>query len=275
RDDRRHGRRGRDVPDHGARGSPPLRQLGRRGAGPALSGARRRRRRRGRRNHGIRARRDRYRSVRSGERGGNRHALGVARGSVPHGGARRRGRTLSRDLRNLSARRSGPVVLGLVFSSAAAAAQPLPRSAPGESAPDGEATAGTLEHREAPERDDRTLEHREAPESDARTLEHREAPERDGASDEPGRAVPTITVIGRAPRPLPASTTLVTAREIAATPKRSAEDALRLVPGLTLVQHGSEGKGHQFFLRGFDALHGTDLELLVEGIPINEWSNIH
>src|SRR5690606_24182827 len=143
------------------------------------------------------------------------------------------------------------------------------------SAPDGEATARTLEHREAPERDARTLEHREAPERDARTLEHREAPERDGASDEPGRAVPTITVIGRAPRPLPASTTLVTAREIAATPKRSAEDALRLVPGLTLVQHGSEGKGHQFFLRGFDALHGTDLELLVEGIPINEWSNIH
>lgn len=50
---------------------------------------------------------------------------------------------------------------------------------------------------------------------------------------------------------------------------------MRLVPGLTLVQHGSEGKGHQFFLRGFDAIHGADLELTVEGIPVNEWSNIH
>jgi outer membrane receptor protein involved in Fe transport len=47
------------------------------------------------------------------------------------------------------------------------------------------------------------------------------------------------------------------------------------VPGFTLVQHGSEGKGHQFFLRGFDAVHGADLELSVDGIPINEWSNIH
>ena len=71
------------------------------------------------------------------------------------------------------------------------------------------------------------------------------------------------------------STTYLTQREIKAAPRRNAEEVLRQVPGLMLTQHGSEGKGHQFFLRGFDAIHGSDLELLVEGMPVNEWSNIH
>lgn len=84
-----------------------------------------------------------------------------------------------------------------------------------------------------------------------------------------------VTVVAAPSRPATASTSHVTARELAAVPHRNAEDALRLVPGFTLVQHGSEGKGHQFFLRGFDAVHGADLEVTVEGIPINEWSNIH
>jgi iron complex outermembrane recepter protein len=85
----------------------------------------------------------------------------------------------------------------------------------------------------------------------------------------------TITVAASRERPLTASTAHITSREMAAFPRRNAEDALRLVPGLTIVQHGSEGKGHQFFLRGFDAVHGADLEITVEGIPVNEWSNIH
>jgi iron complex outermembrane recepter protein len=90
--------------------------------------------------------------------------------------------------------------------------------------------------------------------------------------EEPAYAV---TIVESRPRPLTASTSRITARDIAAVPRRTAEDALRLVPGVTLVQHGSEGKGYQFFLRGFDAIHGSDLELTVEGVPVNEWSNIH
>lgn len=72
-----------------------------------------------------------------------------------------------------------------------------------------------------------------------------------------------------------ASTTVVTAEALRSIPKKTAEDALRLVPGLTLVQHGSEGKGQQFFLRGFDAAHGADLAISLDGTPLNEWSNIH
>ena len=73
-----------------------------------------------------------------------------------------------------------------------------------------------------------------------------------------------------------ASETVVDAEEIAAAPRtRSADDLLRLVPGVWVSQHGAEGKGQQIFLRGFDAAHGTDVAVSVDGIPVNEPSNIH
>lgn len=58
-------------------------------------------------------------------------------------------------------------------------------------------------------------------------------------------------------------------------PLRTGGDALALVPGLVLVQHGTEGKGLQLLLRGFDAMHGSDFEVLASGVPLNEWSNVH
>lgn len=70
-------------------------------------------------------------------------------------------------------------------------------------------------------------------------------------------------------------TTQLSPRQLASVPRRTAEDALRLVPGMTLVQHGSEGKGYQYFLRGFDAVHGTSFGVSLLGIQLNEWSNIH
>jgi iron complex outermembrane receptor protein len=62
---------------------------------------------------------------------------------------------------------------------------------------------------------------------------------------------------------------------IAATSKHTADDLLRLVPGLHISRHGGEGKAPQIFLRGFDAVHGSDIEVRVAGIPINEMSNVH
>jgi iron complex outermembrane receptor protein len=72
-----------------------------------------------------------------------------------------------------------------------------------------------------------------------------------------------------------AGATKISADDITTIPIRTAEDALRLAPGLVLVQHGAEGKGQQYFLRGFDAVHGLDFEVELEGMPINEWSNVH
>lgn len=84
----------------------------------------------------------------------------------------------------------------------------------------------------------------------------------------------TREIVVRTPKQT-ASVTTISAEDIATIPIRTAEDALRLAPGLVLVQHGAEGKGQQYFLRGFDAVHGQDFEVEVEGMPINEWSNVH
>jgi hypothetical protein len=52
-------------------------------------------------------------------------------------------------------------------------------------------------------------------------------------------------------------------------------EVLRLVPGLFIGQHQGGGKAEQLFLRGFDADHGTDIDLHVDGIPINMVSHAH
>ena len=67
----------------------------------------------------------------------------------------------------------------------------------------------------------------------------------------------------------------VSAAVLETTPRSSADDLLRLVPGLLITRHGAEGKGRQIFLRGFDAVHGADLEVTVDGVPWNEASNVH
>jgi iron complex outermembrane recepter protein len=85
-----------------------------------------------------------------------------------------------------------------------------------------------------------------------------------------------IEVEGEAPlQPGTATERFVDGETLAQASRRSADDLLRLVPGLHISQHASEGKAQQFFLRGFDAVHGSDLELKVAGIAINEPSNVH
>jgi hypothetical protein len=89
-------------------------------------------------------------------------------------------------------------------------------------------------------------------------------------------AAETIVVEGVSPVDTPSSgVRVVSARALELTPHKNADDLLRVVPGLYMSQHGSEGKGQQFFLRGFDAVHGADLSIRVGGIPINELSNVH
>lgn len=55
----------------------------------------------------------------------------------------------------------------------------------------------------------------------------------------------------------------------------SADEILNLVPGIKIVQHGAEGKGHQIFMQGFDAAHGSDVEATLMGVPLNEPSHVH
>ncbi|MEQ1847957.1 MAG: TonB-dependent receptor plug domain-containing protein, partial [Nitrospira sp.] len=51
---------------------------------------------------------------------------------------------------------------------------------------------------------------------------------------------------------------------------------LRLIPGFVAVEHsGGAGKADQYFLRGFDADHGTDVGFFLDGMPINLRTHAH
>ena len=58
-------------------------------------------------------------------------------------------------------------------------------------------------------------------------------------------------------------------------PAKSAQDILRIVPGLFVGQHQGGGKAEQIFLRGFDIDHGTDINISVDGLPVNMVSHAH
>lgn len=87
----------------------------------------------------------------------------------------------------------------------------------------------------------------------------------------------TITVQGvrLVPPPRSASEIVQGKRVLSSAPHRTASDLLLTVPGIALTQHSGEGAAHQIFFRGFDAVHGQDLEIWAGGVPVNDVSNIH
>jgi outer membrane receptor protein involved in Fe transport len=51
--------------------------------------------------------------------------------------------------------------------------------------------------------------------------------------------------------------------------------ALEIVPGLVITQHSGDGKANQYFLRGFNLDHGTDLAIYLDGMPMNMRTHAH
>ncbi|MBM4356589.1 MAG: TonB-dependent receptor [Deltaproteobacteria bacterium] len=90
------------------------------------------------------------------------------------------------------------------------------------------------------------------------------------------RADDTIDVFVRGDRaPASASASTITGGELKARPKLRPADVLQAAGGLFAVQHAGGGKANQYFLRGFDIDHGTDLLLTVDGVPVNLVSHGH
>ena len=58
-------------------------------------------------------------------------------------------------------------------------------------------------------------------------------------------------------------------------PLESGGQMLEAVPNLVTAQHTGGGKAEQYFIRGFDADHGTDLLVYFDGVPINLRSHAH
>jgi hypothetical protein len=70
-------------------------------------------------------------------------------------------------------------------------------------------------------------------------------------------------------QPTAASATTISGAEVNAQPFARPGEALEVVPGLIVTQHSGEGKANQYFLRGFNLDHGTDLSIKVDGMPVN------
>ena len=88
---------------------------------------------------------------------------------------------------------------------------------------------------------------------------------------------PTLPpVVVTAPPPVSSSSEVfIPGRDFQLRPEGRPADILRLVPGFVISQHQGGGKAEQYFLRGFDADHGTDVALYVDGLPVNLRSHAH
>ncbi len=93
--------------------------------------------------------------------------------------------------------------------------------------------------------------------------------------DAPDVTVPEVGVT--TDRPVAASSQqFIPDKEYLMQPQGRPAQVLRLIPGMITVEHsGGAGKADQYFLRGFDADHGTDVAFFSDGMPINLRSHAH
>ena len=67
----------------------------------------------------------------------------------------------------------------------------------------------------------------------------------------------------------------VGAEEIQDRPILRSGEVLETVPGLIITQHAGGGKANQYFLRGFNLDHGTDIAIFLDDMPLNLPSHAH
>ncbi|WP_284260619.1 TonB-dependent receptor [Bradyrhizobium iriomotense] len=72
-----------------------------------------------------------------------------------------------------------------------------------------------------------------------------------------------------------ASQITVSGEDLNARPVTRAGEVLEVVPGLIVTQHSGEGKANQYFLRGYNLDHGTDLAIYVDDVPVNMRTHAH
>ena len=72
-----------------------------------------------------------------------------------------------------------------------------------------------------------------------------------------------------------ASEGTVTSRRVETRPITRPGEVLEFIPGVIVSQHSGEGKANQYFLRGYNLDHGTDISISVAGVPINLRTHAH
>lgn len=107
--------------------------------------------------------------------------------------------------------------------------------------------------------------------------QHRHAHEQDEDPDQDEPEFGATAEIEAGTRTLPSSSAserTLSLEMLRDVPRTNAEQMLAMA-GVVLANHAGEGHASSLFLRGFDAGEGQDLEVLVDGIPLNEPSNAH
>lgn len=90
-----------------------------------------------------------------------------------------------------------------------------------------------------------------------------------------GRAGAGVAGGGSFEQPTASSERTFTAERLAARPLSRPGEILEAAPGLIVTQHSGEGKANQYFLRGFNLDHGTDVAITVDGMPANMRTHGH
>lgn len=106
-----------------------------------------------------------------------------------------------------------------------------------------------------------------------------QAPDPFGPGTGASTVLPAVTVT--APRSLEseptdaASEKRISGETLNTRPVPRPGEILEAAPGLIVTQHSGEGKANQYFLRGMNLDHGTDLAIWLDGMPLNMRTHGH
>ncbi len=88
-----------------------------------------------------------------------------------------------------------------------------------------------------------------------------------------------VVVVGRADDIIGAATSssegVISAADLETRPILRPAEIMETIPGVIVTQHSGSGKANQYFLRGFNLDHGTDLATDFEGMPLNMPTHAH
>ncbi len=88
--------------------------------------------------------------------------------------------------------------------------------------------------------------------------------------------VMSTVITGRLqPKSRGASDLTIEVGKLSLVPVQTAGERLKLAPGVLLTNEGGDGHPERIFMRGFDAREGQDIELTVDGVPVNDSGNLH
>jgi hypothetical protein len=100
-----------------------------------------------------------------------------------------------------------------------------------------------------------------------------------GAARKAPTALDTTVVTGRTTDLVGVATSAnqgtVGAADLALRPLLRPGETVENVPGVIVTQHSGSGKANQYFLRGFNLDHGTDIAISADGVPVNMPSHAH